>query len=228
MAVDTYLKIVNGVGTITITADNVETYSNAADAVSVNDAVALSASSTVARASASSFDTAIGLVLKVMNSTSCIIITHGVIEGFSTGMSVGDLYYLDEAGALSSSLPTGRRQIMGYAVSGTDLMVMPHLPETELHGNGIRLVDSASYTIQNFDRDILVDFAGAVTITLPAGATHKTRRIRIKDKSGEAGTNNITVNPDGSETIEDQSSAVINGDGNSLDLVFEGTNWSVF
>jgi hypothetical protein len=57
-------------------------------------------------------------------------------------------------------------------------------------------VTSASYAASAGDRTIGVNYAGAVAITLasaasvPAGAV-----VVVKDESGNAGTNNITISP---------------------------------
>jgi hypothetical protein len=54
------------------------------------------------------------------------------------------------------------------------------------------LVTTSTYTVQDGDWYIGVNYAGAVTITIPASATNG-RVLVIKDESGNASTNPITV-----------------------------------
>lgn len=54
------------------------------------------------------------------------------------------------------------------------------------------LVTTSTYTVQDGDWYIGVNYAGAVTITMPASATNG-RVLVIKDESGNASTNPITV-----------------------------------
>lgn len=86
------------------------------------------------------------------------------------------------------------------------------------------VINSGTYTILTTDHIVAVTYTstGAVTLTLPP-ATNSIR-ILIVDEGGNAGTNNITVNPDGSDTIIGESSVIINGDHNSLSLYSNGSN----
>lgn len=131
MAKDTEVRIVGGVPTSVTTADNLEGWTNESGAVAVNDAIYLSGASAVAKASATDgTQPCVGLVFEVTDATHCKIITHGLIENFSTGMTAGTRYYLSAAaaGALVTTPPssTGNSvQYVGYATSGTDLLVEP-------------------------------------------------------------------------------------------------------
>ena len=66
---------------------------------------------------------------------------------------------------------------------------------------------------------------GAATVTLPAASTD--RFVRIKDISGNANTNNITVNTPGAETIDGDSSHVMDSNYGSKVFVSDGTNWYI-
>lgn len=57
----------------------------------------------------------------------------------------------------------------------------------------------------------------AITLNLPLAAA-KTCPVLIADWKNDAGTNNITISPSGSEKIQGQSSWVIAGDGGSVFL----------
>lgn len=52
--------------------------------------------------------------------------------------------------------------------------------------------------------------AGAMEIVLPAGVARGGRKLEIKDITGDANANNITVTPAGAETIDGLAPWVIN------------------
>jgi hypothetical protein len=67
--------------------------------------------------------------------------------------------------------------------------------------------------------------SNAITETLPAPTPG--RWLRIKDKTGQAGTHNVTVVPHGGETIDGQSSLLIPQAYGAVDVMTDGVNWSV-
>jgi hypothetical protein len=69
--------------------------------------------------------------------------------------------------------------------------------------------------------------AGAVTVNLPAGANKQ--MFIISDGKGDAKTNNITINPNGAETIAGTSSLVLNTNRESVMLVYNSadTDWKI-
>ncbi|MDV2504633.1 MAG: hypothetical protein RX318_11865, partial [bacterium] len=86
-------------------------------------------------------------------------------------------------------------------------------------------VTDASYSILTTDRVIGVNRAGAVTVTLPSAGAVAGRTYIVKDESGAAGTNNITVATEGSETIDGSATDVIDYDYDSRGYFSDGTNW---
>ena len=67
--------------------------------------------------------------------------------------------------------------------------------------------------------------AGAISIRLPnAGALSDGQAYVIKDESGTASTNNITILASGSQTIDGQNSVVLESPFASLQLYCNGTN----
>lgn len=70
---------------------------------------------------------------------------------------------------------------------------------------------------------------GAVAITLPAaGDVIHGRFYLIKDAGGAAGTNNITITPDGSDLIDGAASFVINSNYKSYMIISDGvSSWQV-
>ena len=89
-------------------------------------------------------------------------------------------------------------------------------------------ITSSSYTITENDYYIGVNYAGAVTITLPIVSVEGTTYI-VKDELGEAskGTNRyITVLPSGSDTIDGRDRAILAYDFGSLTFVYRN-GWRV-
>ena len=95
----------------------------------------------------------------------------------------------------------------------------------------IATVSSGTHTVAADEVYIMVDYTatGAVTVTLPAGADHYGRVI-VKDRGGNASVNNITVNPDGAETIDGVTGAgslILSGNYVAVTLQFNATEWSI-
>lgn len=80
-------------------------------------------------------------------------------------------------------------------------------------------VTSASRSVAATDYgDVLVNFGGAVTIQLPTANSRVGVPVSVVDISGAAASNNITILPNGAETIMGQSSLVISGNYGSFNL----------
>lgn len=90
--------------------------------------------------------------------------------------------------------------------------------------NGRTVVISSSYTASVTDGYIGVNYSGSVAISLPAGTTNQ--YLIIKDESGAAGVNNITITANGSETIDGSSSAIINSN-YGIKTIWFNSNWHV-
>jgi len=69
----------------------------------------------------------------------------------------------------------------------------------------------------------LCNQSAAITVTLPSAAGVNGRILTIKDKSGTAATNTITVS--GANTIDGAASKIINTAYGVLRLVSDGSNW---
>lgn len=92
--------------------------------------------------------------------------------------------------------------------------------------NTVRVTDAQSpYSVTTDDYYIgVAGQGGGVTINLPAGQDG--RVLIVKSEAGQP--SNITINPNGAETIENTTSySVLAATDGSVTLVFRGTNWNV-
>lgn len=86
-------------------------------------------------------------------------------------------------------------------------------------------VTTPTYTALPTDYFLCVDTAtNAVTITLPTGVLGTV--YIVKDCSGDAATNPITVDGTGGQLV-DGSSATINSPYGAIQLIFNGAEWSI-
>lgn len=95
----------------------------------------------------------------------------------------------------------------------------------------ITTVNAATYDLLITDDIVHVTYTstGAVTsLTLPTAQVVAGRRIVIKDAGGQAATNNITVDTQGSETIDGVATFIIENDYESINLYSDGSNWFVY
>lgn len=90
-------------------------------------------------------------------------------------------------------------------------------------------VTASSYTIKLQDYYIGVNYAGAVTLTLPK-ADREGKKFVVKDELGQAskGTNRyITILPTGSDLIDGRDRAILAFDYGSLTFIWKGNSWRV-
>lgn len=93
----------------------------------------------------------------------------------------------------------------------------------------IKSVTSSSYSATLNDYYIGVNYAGAVSITLPI-ADREGKVFVVKDELGEAskGTNRyITIYPSGTDLIDGEDYVVLAYDYGSLTFVWKGNSWRV-
>lgn len=84
----------------------------------------------------------------------------------------------------------------------------------------------ATYTVDLRDYYVGINHAGSVAVTLPTSSTPRDRVFIIKDQSGAAGTNNITVTP-ATGTIDGAANFVMNTNYGSITVKFDGTNYFI-
>ena len=91
------------------------------------------------------------------------------------------------------------------------------------------IVTTTPYNIVTNDEVILVDVDDLSNIILPAsggdGGNGGKRALYIKDYSGLAKTNPITITSAGGKTIDGESFAILNGGYSHIQVVYDGTNW---
>lgn len=97
----------------------------------------------------------------------------------------------------------------------------------------ITQVTDASYTVESTDEYISYQRTdtGTGALDLPAISTLPDGyEITIKDADYNASGNNITVTPNGADTIEDGGSYVMNSNGQAITIVANGStfNWEVY
>jgi hypothetical protein len=93
----------------------------------------------------------------------------------------------------------------------------------------ITTVTSSSYSIKYDDYYIGVNYAGAVTLTLPK-SDREGKKFVVKDELGEAskGTNRyITILPTGSDLIDGRNKAILAFDYGSLTFIWKNNSWRV-
>jgi len=66
---------------------------------------------------------------------------------------------------------------------------------------------------------------GPVAVALPAGITGTV--YFLKDGTGDAATNPITITPNLLETIDDAATATINANYGSVTLIYTGAKWEI-
>lgn len=89
-----------------------------------------------------------------------------------------------------------------------------------------RTATAISYTATSQDWIIgVTDTSAPRTITLPAASALAGKQLVIKDESGGAATNNITVDGNASETIDGAATLVISANYGVVRIYCDGANW---
>lgn len=88
------------------------------------------------------------------------------------------------------------------------------------------IVTTTPYNILTANEAIFVNVVGPASVVLPTGAGGKVgRTYYIKDYSGLAQTNPITITGAGGRTIDGVSFAMLNGGYSHIQVVSDGSNW---
>ena len=91
----------------------------------------------------------------------------------------------------------------------------------------VRIATTTPDTVLATDSIVSYQLAapGPVAVALPAGVLGTT--YYLKDGTGDASTNPITITPDGAETIDDAATATINTNYGALTVVYTGAKWEI-
>lgn len=93
----------------------------------------------------------------------------------------------------------------------------------------VRTITESSYTITHRDYYVGVNYAGAVTLTLPR-SDREGRKFVVKDELGEAskGTNRyITILPQSGDLIDGRDKAILAFDYGSLTFIWKSNSWRI-
>jgi len=133
------------------------------------------------------------------------------------GGGTGAVRIIDQDDLDKSSVANGR-----YMKYQDGWFVMDEINPNDVVNN-TTLVTTNTYVVQDNDYYIGVNYAGPVTITIPAGISSG-REIVIKDESGNCETHNITV----SATVDNDAGgfilAVNNG---AVHMLYRGNSWRI-
>lgn len=150
------------------------------------------------------------LNLKLLNYEQRTSSPSGSTFAASTSVYNGDLYYTNTSG-VAIQLTSGGAIVPS---SGNAQVFEPQSVSTDLI---IGFGDSFVY--------LIVDTTATRSITLPsAGSVDPGRIYIVKDASGQANTNNITLNADGSDTIDGSSSQTLDSNYGSWMVVTDGSS----
>jgi hypothetical protein len=112
--------------------------------------------------------------------------------------------------------------------AGTGITLSGSTGNITVSSSGADLISTigvtGSYTATATDEYIGVYSASAVTITLPIGVTG--RVYIIKDEYGQ-GSGKITVQPSGTEKIDNANNYIISVPNQSVSVVFRGGQWRI-
>ena len=127
----------------------------------------------------------------------------------------------------TASGPTLTTTLASVGTAGTYVSVV-----TDVHGRVISgkpwqrgTASAATYTVNALDSYVGVTYAaGAATVTIPAGSAEG-RSLLIKDETGNAFVNNITVNASGTDKIDGAASTLINVNYETINLMYSASSW---
>lgn len=137
--------------------------------------------------------------------------------------------YNVQTGGASGTLNSVSPGTAGLVFTSNGVSAQPSFQTLGLQVLGITAVNTSPYVVLSTDGFISVDSSGgAITIQLPnAPATGRT--FTIKDQTGNAASNNISVTTvGGAVTIDGLTTYTINANYQSINVVFNGTSYMVF
>lgn len=89
-------------------------------------------------------------------------------------------------------------------------------------------ISASSYTVASSDYFVTIDStSNTVAITLPAASSNNGRVIKFKDVGGNSASNNITISRAGSDTIDGNTSVVLESPFAAITLICDGNKWFI-
>lgn len=92
-------------------------------------------------------------------------------------------------------------------------------------GEQFQVTITDSYTVLSNDNMILCNHSAPITVTLPS--PHSGRTIIVKDLTGNAASNTITLQPSSGDLIDNQSNFVMDVNYMAVTLISVGNDWVV-
>lgn len=173
--------------------------------------------------------------------TACALgIANGASIKFRNAANSGDVVAFTTDGSNNVYMPYGTNGLgqifIGQAGGSTIHLFVGSTDTFDVGANGqinkagvvykVRTNTAATDSIALTDYIVLVNRAGVVTETLPSPSTAGTT-VCVKDASGAAATNNITVSHNGAENIDGAPTKVLNANFEGLCVTSDATNWFV-
>ena len=161
----------------------------------------------------------------------------GLINGEYTtsGLVMGSHYWVGTSGAFAVSQPDVNNSIVRYigtAISGSVLEFNPDETYIEVFNfSGSPLIFgvvtvTSTYSMINTDYAILCNASGSpFSINLLPSAAVEGQVVNVKKL--DSSTNAVTVNPSGTETIDEQLTVDIAGQYDSIMMICDGANWHI-
>lgn len=174
----------------------------------------------------------IGVII-VLDTNTFELYLASQIVGLS-GLIAGQYYFVSDAtpGALSTTEPVSASSFSNpilLAISSTIGIVLPYRPSqiaTQATTPGSNVVTvSANYTAQAGQIVLVNTTSSGVTISLPTAIGNDGLEIYIKKISADS--NNITIDPYLTQTIDGQSNLIFNTQYTSVGLVSDNSNWYI-
>ena len=159
---------------------------------------------------------------------------HGAsvqLYGEDEGTYPGNLYLVSGGATVS---PTSiveiayRDNASGYqSIATFDSTLM-----STFHGGmewNVTTVNAATYSVVATDHILHITYSNTnpCTVTIPAAQLSAGRVLIFKDSDGNAGTNNVTIDTGGAETIDGAATYVMNTDYESVTMFSSGSHWYV-
>lgn len=147
----------------------------------------------------------------------------GFTQYFVRNMGTITLSVLGSSNQPSTSNPT----FLPFPHASTSgACTMRAIVASDLPNTLVRTATAISYSVLTTDQLVAVtDTSAARTITLPTAVGVTGKMYMIKDESGAAATNNITIATTSSQKIDGASTRVINTNYGFMSVYSDGANW---